>query len=121
MLWSELSAQLSPTPPEKIGDLNVPHQTSHHYFLHKYKRADHQTDHPSQSNNLVPRQEDILWWKKKVTQARCFVWCGERAGKRGVCGCLLCHERRDKSICMELKEVDRLKKEAQTCHGRRIS
>lgn len=38
-----------------------------------------------------------------------------------VCGCLLCSGEGDKSICMELKVVVRLKKEALTCHGRRIS
>lgn len=52
----------------------------------------------------------------------CVCVCAVIERWREVCvGVVLCNGRGDKSICMELKVLVRLKKAAHACHGGRIS
>ena len=115
MLWTELNTARTDWGVESGGVCHSTHHTSCP-LSHTFTHSDSET-----WRSLLEKWPPLMQWEicgRKVIQASV---CVVRAMGRSVCGCLLCSGRRDKSICMELKVVVRLKKEAQTCHRRRIS
>lgn len=112
MQCTELSAQLW----KQIEDLVAVQQMS-------TLKHTHICEEPKRASILVP-------WPKKCSEFpteklhKLGVMCASvrlRAGEKSMCGCLLCNGSRDKSICMELEVVVRLKKDVWKRHGRSIS